>query len=132
VPVLVGVASFEESGNQGLSFVVDLTEGKRAEAEVHESERRYREIQMGLAHANRVATMGQLTGSIAHEMNQPIAATLANAEATLRWLGAQSPNLEEVRQALDCIVKNTHRRRRGHPPAAHSEDPATEGPCRHK
>jgi C4-dicarboxylate-specific signal transduction histidine kinase len=75
VPVLVGVASFEESGNQGLSFVVDLTAGKRAEAEAHESERRYREIQMGLAHANRVATMGQLTGSIAHEMNQPIAAT---------------------------------------------------------
>jgi PAS domain S-box-containing protein len=109
VPVLVGVASFEESGNQGVSFVLDLTERKRAEAEARESERRYREIEMGLAHANRVATMGQLTGSIAHEVNQPIAATLANAQAALRWLGAQSPNLEEVRQALDCIVRDANR-----------------------
>jgi C4-dicarboxylate-specific signal transduction histidine kinase len=62
-----------------------------------------------LAHANRVATMGQLTGSIAHEVNQPIAATLSNAQAALRWLGAPSPDLEEVRQALDCIVKDAKR-----------------------
>jgi PAS domain S-box-containing protein len=109
VPVLVGVASFEESGNQGVSFVLDLTDRKRAEAQAHESERRYREIQMGLAHANRVATMGQLTGSIAHEVNQPIAATLANAQAARRWLDAQSPNLEEVRQALDSIVTDANR-----------------------
>jgi C4-dicarboxylate-specific signal transduction histidine kinase len=109
VPVLVGVASFEESGNQGVSFVLDLTERKRTEAEAHESERRYREIEMGLAHANRVATIGQLTGSIAHEVNQPIAATLANAQAARRWLDAQSPNLEEVRQALDCIVRDANR-----------------------
>jgi C4-dicarboxylate-specific signal transduction histidine kinase len=64
---------------------------------------------MGLAHANRVATMGQLTGSIAHEVNQPIAATLTNAQAALRWLGAQSPNLEEVRQALNSIVTDANR-----------------------
>ena len=87
VPVLIGAATFEESGNQGVAFVLDLTERKRAEAEARESERRYREVQMELAHANRVATMGQLTASIAHEVNQPIAATVTNAQAALRWLG---------------------------------------------
>src|SRR5712664_881695 len=64
----------------------DITERKRAEAEARENDRRYREMQMELAHANRVATMGQLTASIAHEVNQPIAATVTNAEAGLRWL----------------------------------------------
>ena len=67
--------------DQGVAFVLDLTERKRAEAEARESERRYREMQMELAHANRVATMGQLTASIAHEVNQPIAATVINAQA---------------------------------------------------
>ena len=86
VPVLIGAATFEEGGNEGVAFVLDLTERKRAEAEARESERRYREMQTELAHANRVATMGQLTASIAHEVNQPIAATVTNAQAALRWL----------------------------------------------
>jgi C4-dicarboxylate-specific signal transduction histidine kinase len=64
---------------------------------------------MELAHANRVATMGQLTASIAHEVNQPIAATVINAEAALRWLGAGSLNPEEVRQALTSIIKDGNR-----------------------
>ena len=96
MPVLVGAATFEEGENQGVAFVLDLTERKRAEAEARESEQRYREMQMQLAHANRVATMGQLTASIAHEVNQPIAATVTNAQAALRWLGAEPPNLDEV------------------------------------
>jgi C4-dicarboxylate-specific signal transduction histidine kinase len=53
--------------------------------------------------------MGQLTASIAHEVNQPIAGAATNAEAALRWLGAQPPDLEEVRQALGRIVKDAHR-----------------------
>ncbi len=100
VPVLLGGTSFDETANQGVTFVLDLTERKRAEAEIRESERRYRELQMELAHANRVATMGQLSASIAHEINQPIAAVIANASAGLRWLGARPPELEQVRQAL--------------------------------
>src|SRR3981081_3437345 len=55
---------------------------------------------MALAHANRVATMGHLAASIAHEVTQPIAAVVTTADAALRWLGAQPPDLGEVRQAL--------------------------------
>jgi PAS domain S-box-containing protein len=109
VPVLIGAATFEEGGNEGVAFVLDLTERKRAEAEARESERRYREMQMQLAHANRVAAMGQLTASIAHEMKQPITATITNAQAALRFLGGRSPDLEEVRETLACIVKDGHR-----------------------
>jgi PAS domain S-box-containing protein len=109
VSVLVGAAAFDETANQGVSFVLDLTERKRAEAEARENERRYREVQMELAHANRVATMGQLTASIGHEVKQPISATATNAAAALRWLGAQPPNLEEARQALDRIVNDAMR-----------------------
>jgi PAS domain S-box-containing protein len=109
VPVLLGAATFGGPRNQGVAFVLDLTERKRAEAEARESERRYREMQMEVAHANRVATMGQLTASIAHEVNQPIAAAVTNAEAALLWLGAPSPDLEEARQAIGRIVKDASR-----------------------
>jgi hypothetical protein len=64
---------------------------------------------MELAHANRVATIGQLTASIGHEVKQPISATATNAAAALRWLGAQPPNLGEARQALDRIVNDAMR-----------------------
>jgi PAS domain S-box-containing protein len=109
VAVLIGGTMFEEDRNQGVSFVLDLTERKRAEAEARGSERRYREMQMELAHANRVATTGQLTASIAHEVNQPIAATVTNAQAALRWLDARPPDLDEVRRALARIVRDIHR-----------------------
>ena len=87
----------------------DITEQKRAEAELRESERRYREVQTALAHANRVVTMGQLTASISHEIKQPIAATATNAQAGLLWLRAQPPNLDEVRDAFDRINKDMKR-----------------------
>ena len=64
---------------------------------------------MALAHANRVTTMGQLTASIAHEVNQPIAAAVTNAHAALRWLGGHPPDLEEAREALDDIIKDGKR-----------------------
>ena len=65
--------------------------------------------QAELAHVNRVTTMGQLTASIAHEVNQPVAAVVTNADAALRWLGAQPPDLEEARQAIGHIVKDGNR-----------------------
>jgi C4-dicarboxylate-specific signal transduction histidine kinase len=104
----LGAASLE-NGTYGVAFVLDLTDRKRTEAGARESERRYRETQMQLAHANRVATIGQLTASIAHEVNQPICATVANAQAALRWLGAEPPNLDQVQAALARIVRDGNR-----------------------
>ena len=77
----------------------DITENKRAAEAL-------RDTQTQLAHANRVSTTGQLTASIAHEVNQPIAATVANARAGLHWLSAEPPNLDEIRQAFDRIVRD--------------------------
>jgi signal transduction histidine kinase len=72
-------------------------------------ERQYREMQSDLAHANRVATMGQLTASIAHEIKQPIATASTNAAAALRFLDRSPPDVAEVREALTCIVNDAHR-----------------------
>jgi PAS domain S-box-containing protein len=101
VPVLIGGATFEEGGNQGLAFVLDLSERKQVEAEA-------RAMHMELARANRLATMGQLTASIAHEISQPVAATVTNAQAALRLLNGPAPALvlEEARQALTDIVND--------------------------
>ncbi len=81
---------------------IDMTEHRRAE-EVR------LDAQNKLSHANRVTTMGQLAASIAHEVKQPIAATLTNAQAGLRWLDRWPPDLEEVRQALQRIVRDGER-----------------------
>ena len=97
VPVLVGGATFGERRDAVVAFVVDLTEPRSA--------RRGGE----LAHANRVATMGQLTASIAHEVNQPLAALLTNAETAVRWLARQPPNLEKARPSIDRIIKDGKR-----------------------
>ncbi len=97
---IVGHPVLDESGDfvEFVGTVMDVTERRRAEEE-----------RQALAHANRVTTMGQLTASIAHEVNQPIAAVIANAHAGLRWLGLQQPDLDEARQALDRIVRDGSR-----------------------
>ena len=66
-------------------------------------------MQTELAHGNRLATMGQLTASIAHEIRQPIAATITNAQAALRWLARDPLDREEVRQALARIIRDGSR-----------------------
>jgi signal transduction histidine kinase len=65
--------------------------------------------QAELAHVSRVTTMGQLTASIAHEVNQPVAAVVTQADAALRWLGAQPPDLAEAREALGSIIVEGNR-----------------------
>jgi PAS domain S-box-containing protein len=102
VPVLIGVAMLEDRGTQGIVFVLDLSARKRAEAEA-------RQRQLELTHANRVTAIGQLAASISHEMKQPIAATAVNASTCLRWLGLEPPNVDEARQSLDRIVRDTRR-----------------------
>jgi PAS domain S-box-containing protein len=81
---------------------MDITERKRAE----EERERLRQAHADLAQVNRVTTMGELTASLAHEVNQPIAAAVTNANTCVRWLAADTPNLEEARAAAMRIVKD--------------------------
>lgn len=87
---------------QFVGTVVDVTERKRAEQE----RERLRQAQADLAHVNRVTTMGELTASVAHEVNQPIAAAVTNAKTCLRWLTRDQPDLEEARAAAMRIVND--------------------------
>jgi PAS domain S-box-containing protein len=80
----------------------DITEQKRAGEAL-------REAQADLAHVSRVTTMGELTASLAHEVNQPIAAAVTNANTCMRWLATDAPNLEEARAAAMRIVKDSMR-----------------------
>ena len=82
--------------------VMDVTERKRAEQE----RERLRQAQADLAHVNRVTTMGELTASVAHEVNQPIAAAVTNAKTCLRWLTRDHPDVEEARAAAMRIVND--------------------------
>ena len=107
VPVLVGSAVFEEDQNEGVSFVVDLSERKRSEEALRRRETDLRESQAELAHVSRVVTMGELTASIAHEVNQPLSAALNNASACLRWMAANDP--EEARQSASLVISNVRR-----------------------
>jgi PAS domain S-box-containing protein len=74
-----------------------------------QDEEALRQAQADLAHINRVTTMGELTVSVAHEVNQPIAAAVTNANTCIRWLAADPPNLEEARSAAMRIVKDGRR-----------------------
>jgi NO-binding membrane sensor protein with MHYT domain/two-component sensor histidine kinase len=85
-----------------LASVVSLFERKRAEEAL-------RQAQADLARVNRVNTMAELTASLAHEVNQPISAAVTNAEACLRWLAGNTPNLEEARAAAMGMVKDATR-----------------------
>src|SRR6266404_5730802 len=85
-----------------LVIIRDLTEHMLASEAL-------REAQMELAHVNRVTAMGQLTASIAHEVNQPLAGVIANAEACLRWLDRETPDLEEARQSVRWIMDDGNR-----------------------
>jgi PAS domain S-box-containing protein len=105
VPVLIGAATFEEGGNQGVAFVLDLTERKRAQEE-HE---RLHQLEADLAHMNRVGMMGELAASLSHEITQPIASARNNARAAQNFLDMQPADLGEVREALSCVVGDTDR-----------------------
>src|SRR5207249_762296 len=65
--------------------------------------------QVALAHVTRLTTMGELAASIAHEVNQPLTAVIANANASLRWLAAATPNLDETRGAVGRIIRDGNR-----------------------
>jgi len=109
VPVLLGGAKFEERADEGVSFVLDLTDRKRAEAAIREGERRYREIEIELAHANRIATMGELTASIAHELRQPLSAAMTNGTTCQHWLSEPTLDLARARRAAQRMIAAAQR-----------------------
>jgi len=109
VPVLLGAAAFGGRVDQGAAFVVDLTERKRAEVTARDSERRYHEIQIEMAHANRVAIIGQLSASIAHEINQPLSSIVTNASTCLRMLAADPPNLDGAYETVRRTIRDANR-----------------------
>jgi C4-dicarboxylate-specific signal transduction histidine kinase len=95
-----------------------MLQRKRVEDALRESEQRRRadqaeqalhEAQVELAHVGRVMSLGELTTSIAHEINQPLAGVVTNAQASLRWLNHEPPRLDEVRSAVERIVRDGNR-----------------------
>jgi PAS domain S-box-containing protein len=83
----------------------DITAAIRAE----QTEEALRKAQTELAHVTRVTMLGEMTASISHEVNQPLAAVVSAAGACLRWLGRDIPNLDEARRAVDWIIKEGNR-----------------------
>ena len=102
-----GKPYFDANGNflgyRGVS--ADVTAAVRAD----QAEEALREVQAELAHVTRVTTLGQLTASIAHEVNQPLAAIVASGDACLRWLGRDVPQLDEVRAAVEGMINDGNR-----------------------
>ena len=102
VHVVTHALSNEPGSIEFVGAVTDTTKTKRAQESL-------RQAQADLAHINRVTTMGELTASLAHEVNQPIAAAITNANTCLRWLARDHPDVEEARAAAMRIVKDSKR-----------------------
>jgi len=95
-------AGLESAGLEFVGAVMDVTAAKRAAEELHEA-------QAALAHVTRVTTLGELTASIAHEVNQPLAAVIANGEACLRWLDRKLPDLDAARRSVESVIDDGNR-----------------------
>jgi C4-dicarboxylate-specific signal transduction histidine kinase len=109
VPILIAAALFEWNRDEGVAFIIDMTDRKQAEERLRESERRFLDAQVELAHVTRITTLGELTASIAHEVSQPLAAVTANAEACLIWLDRGTSGLEAARRSVEWIVEDGKR-----------------------
>jgi PAS domain S-box-containing protein len=107
IPVSLICVPVSSNGGGEAGYVIyrDLTDAKRLEAE----QRRYHEIQLELAHANRVATLGQLSASIAHELNQPLTGIIANSGACLRMLSSTPQDLDGAQEAVRRTMRDGNR-----------------------
>jgi PAS domain S-box-containing protein len=129
VPVLIGAACFEGQSRQGVAYILDLTERKRAEAAQLQVEEALRSSQAQLqqlikderhaqaalqqasdklAKATQAASLAELSASIAHEVNQPLAAIAANSHACQRWLKGDPPNLERAQLTVGRIIRDVN------------------------
>jgi PAS domain S-box-containing protein len=103
IQVLSGRAGREITGPfTTMGTAIDVTERKQAEEAL-------RKVRVDLAHAARVAILGELTATIAHEVNQPLAGVVSSGNACLRWLASEPPNIENAKQSVDRIIRDAHR-----------------------
>jgi signal transduction histidine kinase len=107
--LMIGRQRVKHFTENEIELVTDFAAQAAIALEIIRRERQLREVQMELAHANRVATLGQLTASITHELKQPIAAARTSASAALRWLDKTPPDLAKARDSLARIVGTTDR-----------------------
>lgn len=109
VPVLIGAALFDRTPTEGVAFVLDLTDRKQAEQAARDSDQRYLDIERKLSDANRIASIAQLSATIAHEINQPLAGIVANASTGLRMLDADPPNIDGARETARRAIRDGNR-----------------------
>ena len=109
VPILLGGAFFEGSRDEGVAFVLDLTEQKRTQERLQEAQQTLYATQIELARVSRLTAMGELAASVAHEVNQPLTAVTNNANACLRLLAKLNLDPGVHRQALEEIVADSAR-----------------------
>jgi len=102
VHVVTHAGGNDASQSELVGAVVDITAAKQAEEKLHKA-------QTELAHVTRVTMLGEMTASISHEVNQPLAAVVNAASACLRWLNGTTPNLDEARRATEWIIKEGNR-----------------------
>lgn len=102
IPVLLGGTYFDNSTDEGVAFVLDLTERVRAQEML-------RRVQADFAHAARISMLGELTASIAHELRQPLASIAANGAAGYRWLDREMPNVEQAQDSFMRIEAEAQR-----------------------
>jgi predicted ATPase/signal transduction histidine kinase len=97
---------YAELSRANEELTAEIAERQRAEEALHQKETSLREAQTELAHVSRLTTMGEMAASIAHELNQPLAGMVTNANASLRWMAGESPDLAEAREAIVRIVRD--------------------------
>ncbi|HUK07260.1 MAG TPA: ATP-binding protein [Stellaceae bacterium] len=110
--VLLRAAPLRDEGGMIVKWygvTIDVEDRRRAMEALHASDEQLERAREELARVSRPIVLGQLAASIAHEVNQPITAARNNASAALRFLGRKPPDLEEVREALGCVVRDTGR-----------------------
>jgi GAF domain-containing protein len=104
--IVMGRVRVQPFTDKQIELITDFAAQATIVLEITRRERQYREVQIELCHANRVAVVGQLTASIAHELRQPLGAIVTSGNAGLRWLARQPPDLGEVRLSLERVDKD--------------------------